>query len=149
MSTVKEEIVDQLEEILEKNRDAEKGYAKAAENAKSRSLKSYFEKKSSERKKFNQELKSKMIASYDEIDDEGSFTGTIHRAWMDVKALFSGDNDEAMLEEAIKGDKAAVEEYDDILEEGNLPVDISQCISKQKMQIRNDLNKIRTLEDLA
>jgi len=137
-----------LEEILEKNRDAEKGYAKAAENADSVSLKSYFEKKSTERNKFNQELKSRMVASYDEIEDGGSFTGTIHRAWMDVKSLFSGDNDEAMLEEAIKGDKAAVEEYDEILEEGNLPVDIAQCISQQKMQIRNDLNKIRTLEDL-
>lgn len=137
-----------MEEILEKNRDAEKGYAKAAENADSVSLKSYFEKKSTERNKFNQELKSRMVASYDEIEDGGSFTGTIHRAWMDVKSLFSGDNDEAMLEEAIKGDKAAVEEYDEILEEGNLPVDIAQCISQQKMQIRNDLNKIRTLEDL-
>jgi len=149
MSTVHEEIVDRLEEILEKNIDAEKGYTKAAENAKNPGLISYFERKSSDRRHFNTELKSKLVAAYDEIEDEGSFTGTIHRTWMDVKAFFSGDNDEAMLEEAIKGDKAAVEEYDEILEDGHLPMDIADCIKEQKMKIRNDLNKIKTLEDLA
>ncbi|MGB3150584.1 MAG: PA2169 family four-helix-bundle protein [Maribacter sp.] len=149
MSTVHENIVDQLEEILEKNRDAEKGYAKAAENAKSSGLKSYFQRKSSERKDFNASLKSKMVTAYDEIDDGGSFTGTIHRTWMDVKALFSADNDEAMLEEAIKGDKAAVEEYGEILEEGNLPVDIAECLVEQKVKIQKDLVEINKLENLS
>jgi len=149
MSTEHEKIVDQLEEILEKNRDAEKGYSKAAENAESPDLKSYFQRKSSERKDFNALLKSKMLTAYDEIDDGGSFTGTIHRTWMDVKALFSGDDDEAMLEEAIKGDKAAVDEYEEILEEGNLPVDIAECIQNQKVKIQKDLADANKLENLA
>ncbi|MGY8914391.1 MAG: DUF2383 domain-containing protein, partial [Flavobacteriales bacterium] len=45
MDTRSKELVDQLEEILEKNKDAEKGYAKAAENAKSQGLQSYFSRK--------------------------------------------------------------------------------------------------------
>ena len=58
MDTRSKELVDQLEEILEKNRDAEKGYAKAAENAKSHGLQSYFRRKSDERKDFNNKLRS-------------------------------------------------------------------------------------------
>lgn len=54
---------------------------------------------------FNAQLKREMVVNYKEIDDEGSFTGTMHRVWMDVKALFSADNDESMLEEAIRGEK--------------------------------------------
>lgn len=149
MSIVNDEMIDRLEEILEKNRDAAKGYAKAAENASSPDLKSYFQRKSSERKDFNATLKSKMVSAYDEVDDGSSFSGAIHRTWMDVKALFSGDNDEAMLEEAIKGDKAAVEEYEEILEDGNLPIDIAECIAEQKNKIQDDLKEVRKMETLA
>lgn len=149
METKHEKLVDQLEEILEKNRDAEKGYRKAAKNTDTASLRNYFENKSSERERFNSSLKREMVANYDDIDDDSSFTGSIHRAWMDVKALFSADNDEAMLEEAIRGDKAAVEEYDEVLEDTSLPNSIATLIRDQKTKIRTDLNKIKSMEDLS
>lgn len=148
METKNEKLVDQLEEILEKNRDAEKGYNKAAENADSRNLQAYFRKKATERRQFNEDLKRELVASYDEIDDDGTFTGTMHRTWMDIKSFFSGNDDESMLEEAIRGDKAAVEEYEDVLEEETLPPSVATLIRDQKMKIRTDLNKIKSLEDL-
>ena len=88
------------------------------------------------------------MASYDEIDNDGSFTGTLHRAWMDVKAFFSGDNDESMLEEAIRGDKAAVEEYEEVLNESQLPSNVALVIREQLVKIRTDLNKVKSMEDL-
>ena len=148
METKNRKLVDRLEEILEKNRDAEKGYMKAAENAKSVSLQSYFRGKSQERKTFNDTLKTELVAAYDEIDDDGSFTGTIHRTWMDIKNLFSGNSDKAMLEEAIRGDKAAVEEYEDVLKDTALPLSVSGAIRNQLIKIRTDLNKVQRLEDL-
>ena len=141
-------LVNVLEEIIEKNRDAEKGYEKAAENADSQYLRDYFTRKSTERASFCADLKREMAANYDDFDDDGSFTGTMHRAWMDIKNFFSADNDEAMLEEAIKGDKAAVEEYNDVLNDNTLPVGLATVIRDQKMKIQADLNKIKSLEDL-
>lgn len=82
--------------------------------------------------------------AYDDLYDDRSFTATIYRSWMHIKALFP-----ATLKEAIKGAKAAVEEYSEILEEGHLTMDITDCIKEQKMQMENDLNKIKTLEHLA
>lgn len=143
-----DKLVDVLEEILEKNRDAEKGYKKAAENADSVSLKGYFAKKSTERASFCADLKHEMTVAYEDFDDDGSFTGTMHRAWMDIKNFFSADSDEAMLEEAIKGDKAAVEEYEEILNNNALPAAIATLVRNQMVKIRTDLNNIRTLEDL-
>lgn len=148
MNTTHKEMVEQLEEILEKNIDAQKGYAKAADNADSTALKSYFQRKSEDRKQFNIALKNALVANYDEIEEDGSFTGTIHRAWMDIKAMFSADNDESMLEEAIRGDKASVEEYEEVLKETALPANISTLIRNQQMKIRTDLNNIKSLEDL-
>ena len=143
-----DKLVEVLEEILEKNRDAEKGYKKAAENADGAALRSYFERKSSERANFCNELKSEMATAYADFDEDGTFTGTMHRAWMDIKNFFSSDSDEAMLEEAIRGDKAAFEEYEDVLNDNTLPTRIASIIRDQKMKIRTDLNNIKTLEDL-
>lgn len=149
METKNRTLVNQLEEILEKNRDAQKGYAKAAENAKDQNLKAYFQNKSGERGTFNQILNKELVASYDEIDNDGSFTGSLHRAWMDVKSFFTGDNDESMLEEAIRGDKAALEEYEEVLNDKLLPSNVALVIREQLVKIRTDLNKVKSMEDLV
>ncbi|MEJ1221365.1 ferritin-like domain-containing protein [Sediminicola sp. 1XM1-17] len=148
MNTKSKALVDQLSEILQKNKDAEKGYAKAAENAKSLGLKNYFKRKSDERSDFNNQLKSAIAANFNEVDDSGSFTGSMHRTWMDIKTFFSGNEDEAMMEEAIRGEKAAVEEYKEVLEDQVLPLPIEVLIREQKLRIEKDLSTIKSLEDL-
>jgi uncharacterized protein (TIGR02284 family) len=149
MDTTNEKIYEEIQEILEKNKDAVKGFSKAAENSKSVPLKAYFTRKSSERKAFNEKLISEIKNAYIDFDVDGSFSGTIHRAWMDVKALFSSDNDESMLEESIRGDKAAIDEYDDILEYKALPLGLKQLLKEQRGKIHMDLVKNKTLEDLV
>lgn len=72
---------------------------------------------------------------------------TDHRAWMDVKAFFSADDDESMLEEAIRGEKASVEEYNDVLEDKELPASIVALVRKQKNQIEKDLNEVKSMGD--
>lgn len=147
MSTQHEKLSDQLEEILEKNRDAEKGYRKAAENADNSSLKAYFMNRANDRKTFNAELNREIATSYKDIDADGTFSGTVHRAWMDVKSFFSADDDESMLEEAIRGEKASVDEYEEVLEDANLPPSIATLVRKQKNQIQKDLMNVKSMED--
>ena len=147
MSKKENEILDEIEEILEKNEDARKGYEKAAENADSSALSSYFREKASSRKSFNTELRRELKTAYPDYQ-EGSFSGTLHRAWMDVKNLFSANDDEAMLEESITGDKAAIEEYDDVIEYDNLAPGLRDLLISQRNKIREDVSKNASLEDL-
>ncbi len=149
MSTYREEIGKKLNALLEKTYDAEKGYKKAAENAKLPNLKAFFERKSKERNEFGHALKSELATFGQEPDKGGSATGSMHRAWMDVKALFSSDNDESMLEAAITGEKAAIEEYKDVLKEADLPPTTAALARQQMGKIEQDLAKIKTLEDLS
>jgi len=86
-------LVVQLVEILEKNRDGEGGYKKAADNAESLHLKSCFQNKTTGRAEFSNIIKCEMVANYNDIDDDSSITGSIPRAWMDVKPAFSADNE--------------------------------------------------------
>lgn len=148
MSTYTEEVGNKLNDLLEKTYDAERGFKKAAENTENAQLKSYFETKAQQRYDFGHELKSEIKTFGQEIDKGDSVTGKAHRAWMDVKALFSLDSAEAMLEEAIRGEKAAIEEYDDVLEDTSLPSTTATVLTSQKEAIKNGLSNIKMLEDI-
>ncbi|MGB3608706.1 ferritin-like domain-containing protein [Psychroserpens sp.] len=148
MSTYTEEVGKKLNDLLEKTYDAEKGFKKAAENVDHVALKSYFKSKADERYNFGHELKTEIKSFGQEVDKGGSITGAAHRAWMDVKSLFSGDDEESMLEEAIRGEKAAVEEYHDVISETSLPSSTKTILSSQKSKIESGLSNIKTLEDL-
>ncbi|WP_142784589.1 ferritin-like domain-containing protein [Changchengzhania lutea] len=146
-----EEVGNKLNDLLEKNYDAEKGYRKAAENAKSDSLKRFFNRKAAERNSFGHEIKSELKTYGQEPDKGGSVTGALHRTWMDTKALFSSDNDESMLEAAITGERAALDDYEDALSdnEPRFPERTASILKNQWSQIQSDLNKIKRLEDIS
>ncbi|MDB4293241.1 PA2169 family four-helix-bundle protein [Maribacter sp.] len=149
MSTYTETLGNKLNDLLERTYDAEKGYKKAAENTKNNHLKSFFDKKAQERYTFGHELKTEIKAFGQEVDKGGSLTGAAHRTWMDVKAMFSTDQDESMLEEAIRGEKASLEEYNDVLAETALPPSTESILMKQKDVIQAELNTIKRLEDIS
>lgn len=148
MNTDIKKIEGDLNDIIQKNEDAIKGYEKAAENADEIGLQSYFRNKAKERRKFLSELKGTVpeLDTRDGID--GSATGSMHRAWMDVKAFFSADDDESMLEEAIRGDKAAIEEYNEVLSNTHLPSGAARLIRQQRDWLRKDLQEIQSMEDI-
>lgn len=142
-------LTEKLNGLLEKNKDAEKGYEKAAENAQSLNLKTYFKRKHGERMDFCQQLKAEIRTFGAKPEDSGSVTGALHRTWMEVKTWFSADTDEAMLEEAIRGEKAAVAEYKEVLGDVTLPPSTSALLTMQMDTISADLATIKSLEDLA
>jgi uncharacterized protein (TIGR02284 family) len=149
MSTYTDEVGEKLNDLLEKTYDAEKGFKKAEENTDHASLKAYFKSKAQQRYDFGHELKSEIKSFGQEVDKGDSITGKAHRAWMDVKALFSSDDEEAMLEEAIRGEKAAIDEYNEVLEETSLPSSTAAVLRNQKQAIENGLSNIKKLEDLS
>lgn len=149
MRIFSESTENKFNDLLEKAYDAEKGFEKASENVESTRLKSFFNQKAIERRNFIQELRAELVANGLEItENDGSIAGTLHRAWMDVKALFSTDNEESMLEEVRNGEKAALEDYDDILEDENLPPTTVNVLRKQRNAIESSYRKANYLEDV-
>lgn len=148
MKTYTKKMGDKLNALLEKTYDAEKGYKKAAENVSNSGLKLYFKQKSEERSNFGRELKSELIAFGQEIDRGGSLKGDTHRAWMDIKSLFSSNDEEAMLKEAIRGEKAAIAEYNDVISD-EMPLSTKNILESQRNTIESGLSTISGLKDLA
>jgi uncharacterized protein (TIGR02284 family) len=144
-----EEISNKLNELLVKNYDAEKGYMNAIENVDSDRLKMFFKRRATERSEFAKELRNE-ISQYGEIpEDSGSFKGTMHRNWMSLKSTFSLNNEEAILEEAIRGEEASLEEYNEMIQERNLPPSIDSLLLKHRNSIQSAINTEKVKEELV
>ena len=145
----KEKISKKLNELLVKNYDAEKGYLNAIDNVESSELKLFFKRRASERSQFAKELRTEIL-QYGQIpEDSGSLKGTMHRNWMSLKAVFSSNNEEAIIEEAIRGEEASLEEYDTLLKENNLPPTIDNLIAKHRQAIQAAINTEKVHEELV
>lgn len=149
MNTEFEKDMEKLNDLVQKNLDAEKGYQKAAENVESSALKAFFENRSRERGQFAQRLQNEVATHWKDIEKDDSLTSKAHRAWMDVKVFFSGNNEEAMLEEAIRGEEAALSEYGDILSENSFSAATRGVLNAQKTIISNTLTDIKQMEKIS
>jgi len=144
-----EKISNKLNELLVKNYDAEKGYRNAIENVDSDRLKMFFKRRASERSEFAKELRTEIL-QYGEIpEDSGSFTGIMHRNWMTLKSTFSSNDEEAILEEAIRGEKSSLEAYNDLMKEKDLPPTIDSLLMKHKTAIQSAINTEMVKEELV
>jgi uncharacterized protein (TIGR02284 family) len=149
MYSYTEAVSNQLNGLLEKNYDAEKGYLTASENADNNVLSRFFAKKAKERRDFVKQLRSEIRIFGETPDDGGSLKGAAHRAWINVKALFSSDNDQVMLEEAIKGEKASLKEYNDVINSDlHLPTSTADLLKSQRDTILKDAVLINKIEDI-
>ena len=143
------ETVNVLQSIIEKNYDAEKGYKKAMLDAKNPALKGFLQQQAAQRSRFATTIDNELRQLGEQPKDSGSLTGTLHRAWIDIKSSLAGNDDEAVLEEVIRGEKASVEEYQDVLDKHMLDPKISGVLNSQLQDIQSTLNRVKRLEDIV
>lgn len=146
---IHKDIVNNLQGLLEKNYDAQKGFTNAMKNAENGNLKRFLQAQAAQRSRFANELTDELRKLNEEPKESGSLTGDLHRAWINIKSTVSGNEDEAVLEECIRGEKASVEEYNETLKNENFPPHISSILQKQAGEINQTLSRVKRLEDLA
>ena len=144
-----DETVNALNQLLEKNYDAEQGYKNALLDTDNDRLKTYLKRQAASRSQNANEL-DKAIRDLNATPvQSGSTEGAIHRTWMDFKTAIVGKDDEAILEECIRGDKAAVSEYKEVLENENYLHETKDVVRYQLNGIQNTLDTIKKLEDIV
>ncbi|TXD81642.1 PA2169 family four-helix-bundle protein [Subsaximicrobium wynnwilliamsii] len=142
------ETVKVLQKILEKNYDAEKGYTKAMKGATTPTLKAFLKQQAAQRSRFANTIDNRLRQLNEKPKEGGSTAGTMHRAWIDIKSSLTGNDDEAVLKEVIRGEKASVEEYQDVLKKHKFVPEITQELQTQLEDIQATLNEVTHIEDL-
>ncbi|TLV02504.1 ferritin-like domain-containing protein [Dyadobacter luticola] len=139
-----------LHELIEINNDRVAGFEKviADINDENIDLKAIFEGYAQQSRKNVQEL-SAIAGSAPHLEDDNSVAGTLHRAWIDVKALFGGSDRASILSEAERGEDAIKKAYQDALNSAELPFDAQEIVRSQAQDINSAHDKIKLLRDAA
>lgn len=142
-----EEVAKKLNALLEKNYDSEKGYLLAAEKIKDQDLKFFFNQRAKERYDFGHELKDE-IRKFREAPDPGtSLKSDIFRGWMNIRSIVSSDNEAAFLKEVLRGEIAASDEYNEILQDRTIPPSTANILMRQRNSIDAALTKVKSFQE--
>jgi len=136
-------VIEQLNNLIQINIDASKGYGEVSKGISDLDLKNYFHECSLNRKKFATSLSNSVKIWGEQPTTGSSVTATIHRAWIDIKKSFSDDEKVAMLNECIRGEEEAVETYKEALESTVMPADMRNNVAAQYQTVKNTLRQIK------
>lgn len=140
-----------LNELIELNNDRIAGFEKALADIKDENvdLKEIFQEYAAQSRKFSQELTAIVAARAGEPETGNSIAGTLHRAWIDVKALFGGSDRASILAEAERGEDAIKKAYHTAIQEGGLSGEALEKVTAQSSSIDNAHDTIKALRDMA
>ncbi len=112
----RKEILSTLESVIQVSRDGTEGFRQASEHAEAGELKIMFGKYAAERAVMVIELQAlQREHGQADVDDSGTIAGGLHRAWINLRSIIGTKNDQAILEEAVRGEEAALKAYRDAL----------------------------------
>jgi uncharacterized protein (TIGR02284 family) len=127
-------------------KDGEYGFRECAEQADRQELKSLFLQRADDCRRGAQELNQHIRSLGGEVEDSGSAAGAVHRGWVSVKATFTAYDDQAVLEEAERGEDNALARYRKALKK-NLPADVKQIVEKQLQGVQRNHDQVKQLRD--
>jgi uncharacterized protein (TIGR02284 family) len=147
----KEATVDTLNDLVLINNDRIEGYERALKelDEQGADLRPLFTRYIQESHQAKMELGTEIQALGEDIETGSTNSGKLYRAWMDVKAVFTGHDRKTVLENCEAGEDAAQRAYKGALEDQELPAFLREIITRQKEILRAAHNEVKSLRDSA
>lgn len=145
-----ETTVDVLNDLVQINNDRIEGYEKALKELPDTDteLRALFTSMISESHHYKLALVEELQVLGGTSENSTTTSGKIYRAWMDVKAVFTGRDRKAILENCKTGEDAAQKAYHTALEPGTeLPLFIKDLVLTQQQSLKASHDKIRFMLD--
>lgn len=152
MTTTTTELIEVLNDLIKINYDRIEGYRKAAEESKNFdiSLHPVFQKMADESRKHVSALTHHVKKLGGEPESGTTTMGKIYRAWMDVKATFTGKDKAAILSACEYGEDQAQNAYEKALaSDADIDTESRQLITSQKETLKKCHDEIKAMRDLS
>lgn len=114
--------------------DGKKGFESAADKiADERAdVAERFRALAAERQVFTDELQTIAAGYGDDIEEESSVAGALHRGWIAVKDALTGDDVDAVINAAKGGEDHSVEQYDEALADAEVSDEFRPVLARQR-----------------
>jgi uncharacterized protein (TIGR02284 family) len=144
----KDDVIATLNDLIETSRDGEEGFLTCADAVNSVQLKDMFRQAASRCAQAVSELQAKIRSLGGDPDQRGSVSGSLHRAWVDLKARTTGMDGAAILAECERGEEVAQMSYETALSK-DLPTDVRSMVERQYDGVRQHQERVRQLRAAA
>ncbi len=141
----KNEIKNDLQKIIDICNDGVEGYETAAGKIDDNSMKTLFLRLSQQRKGFIENLKNEALTMGIEFNGNGTAKGFFHRTWLATKSTFSSDKRDKVIEEAMSGEKKALEVYSKVSADPSVPEYLQKILEEQERLIKVAIQQLHGL----
>jgi uncharacterized protein (TIGR02284 family) len=140
-----------LNDLVAINNDRIEGYERAMKelDESDADLKQLFLAMVDESRQLKMELGNEIQVGGSSIESGTTASGKIYRAWMDVRAAFSGQNRKTVLANCEYGEDAAQRAYTNAIKEEGLPKYIVEMLLNQKETLKQSHDEIKRLRDTS
>lgn len=138
-----------LNELVQTLKDGEEGYATALTDVDDHDLKEVFKQYAVQRDGYLTELEDAMHQLNLKPKEDTSLTGTMHRAFINIKAALTSKSRESILNECERGEDYAVKAYEAALQAQDLPGQLKTIIQTQYQGVKEAHDRIRGLRNAA
>lgn len=144
-----EKQAETLNDLVLINNDRAEGYQKAVDQLRieDADLRPVFQKRVDQSRQFHSELVNQVARLGQDVEEGTKASGKIYRAWMDVKAFFSGGDRKTILDSCETGEDAAVRAYNEALECENLTPEQRALVIRQHAEVKASHDEIRAMRD--
>ncbi len=143
------EVTEVLNDLVMINNDRIAGYNRAIRELKpgDGDLKLLFDRMIIESQQIKSDLANEIQVLHGDVEKGSSEMGKIYRAWMDVKAVFTGENRHTILSNCEEGEDAVQRAYKKALETDRLPAFLRDLLNGQQNMLRYSHDEIRSLRN--
>ena len=149
MTDLNKEAISVLNDLIETSKDGKEGFKSCAEDIKQQDLKAFFVKRSADCATAAAELQSAVRSLGGEPETSTSVAGDLHRRWVDVKSIFTGKGEEAVLNEAERGEDHALKAYKEALEkiDKHQLLHIRDLVVRQLQGVQRNHDEVKALRN--
>lgn len=144
------ECIEVMNDLVQINNDRITGYEKAINELKDEQdndLKVFFRDMVGQSRENNNQLAGLIQRYNGEVAEGSTVSGKLYRAWMDVKAVFTGGDRKTVLDNCEDGEDAAQKAYDMALDNKDIMPEVRELVSAQKAALLQSHDRIKALRD--
>ncbi|MGH9819541.1 MAG: ferritin-like domain-containing protein [Pyrinomonadaceae bacterium] len=142
------EVISSLNKLIETCKDGQEGFKMAAEGVERSDLKSFFYEYSQQRSQFAGELQTLVQTLGGDPENSGSFSGALHRGWMNLRSAVTGKDELAILNECERGEDSAKNAYK-LAAQDPLPSYMHDVVIDQLRSVIQAHDRVKALRDAA
>jgi len=144
----RDDVISTLNNLITTCKDGEEGFRTCVDNVKNPTLRAFFIQKAERCREGAVQLREIVREMGGEPETGGSFSGAMHRFWVDIRGAIARMDDHAILDECERGEDSAKKAYEDALKE-DLPGDVRRVIENQYREVKTNHDRVKELRNIT